>query len=280
MNREITHQQSKKFIGLDIYLCKHCNLNCKGCSRYCGLSKPTFYDSEKLINDLTILKNKGLNVGRLTFTGGEPLLHPDLYNIIKKTRLLFPDIPLNIFTNAKIFLKKRGLIEVLKENRIEVLYSRYVESDINYDKVEEVCKDNNILIYNIQTFDSKRKDKYIKTFSISRLSYDKYNLHKSQKDALDVMKKYLNICNDTCPCLWNGKIFLCGRCAFIETLNNLGEHFNVSKKDYLDINNINNINDYLKFISKPIPFCKYCFNRDAEHIEWTTDKSTLKDYVC
>ena len=139
MNPEIPNQLRNKFVGLDIYLARHCNLRCRGCTRYSNIAKPKFYDARQLNADLLTMVSKGINLTRITLTGGEPLLHPDLITIIKGIRLITNNVVIDLFTNGKLFMEmKDELLPVLKRYYVEVLFSRY-DSDIEYDQMVKAC---------------------------------------------------------------------------------------------------------------------------------------------
>ena len=61
---------------------RRCNLACTYCNEYDSVSKPV--PADVLISRIGRLADLGLSI--LTFSGGEPLLHPDLDDIIKATR--------------------------------------------------------------------------------------------------------------------------------------------------------------------------------------------------
>ena len=261
MNPEIPNQLRNKFVGLDIYLARHCNLRCRGCTRYSNIAKPQFYDAKQLIADLLTMVSRGINLTRITLTGGEPLLHPDLIDIIKGIRLCMNNVVIDIFTNGKLFMEmKDELLPVLKKYNVELLFSRY-DTDIEYDQMIEICKQNEIFC------------KSISEFTCNRIA------HPNDKSRHPVWK--YNYCSDTCPCLWDSKIFLCGRCALIDSLNEyMHTSFKQTEKDYIKVSDLKSTEQYLYYISKPIPFCKNCFNHPGKNIIWSTKKPQLSDFIC
>ena len=61
---------------------RRCNLSCAYCNEYDGYSKPVPLDT--MLHRLELLG--GLKTGVITISGGEPLLHPDLDEIIRGIR--------------------------------------------------------------------------------------------------------------------------------------------------------------------------------------------------
>ena len=236
MNEEITKQTKTKKVGLDILLCKHCNLRCRACARFSNVAKPYFYDFSMLKSDLKKIKDT-LTVERFTFTGGEPLLHPQLENILAYTRELYPD--------------------------------KYINSNVDYDAIESMATANGIAFHNICLYNNKSCPELKSKMYLFKLS-------KHIKDDLNTKKQ---MCDGDCPCLWESKIFQCGTVAFIDTLNSVFKtNFYHCKGDYLEVNDLTS-DKYFNYITKPIPFCRYCMNCKVDEIEWSQAKSTIDDYV-
>src|SRR5262245_20628599 len=61
---------------------RRCNLSCTYCNEYDDYSKPA--STPELVHRVDLLA--GLGTGMVTFSGGEPLLHPDLDAIIRRIR--------------------------------------------------------------------------------------------------------------------------------------------------------------------------------------------------
>ena len=267
MNKENIKQAKTKKVGLDILLCKHCNLRCRACSRFSNIAKPYFYDFTMLKSDLKKIK-EALDVDRFTFTGGEPLLHPQLENILVYTRELFPKIGISIFTNGKDLIEK-NIWNLLKKLNIGVTYTKYINSNVDYDNIESVARANGITLHNICLYDKKNCPELKSKMFLFKLS-------KDIKDDLNTKKQK---CEGDCPCLWESKIFQCGTVAFIDILNNTFKtDFYRCNEDYIEVNNLTP-DKYFNYIMKPIPFCKYCMNCKIEEIQWSQTRSTIDDYV-
>src|ERR1700760_3234491 len=58
---------------------RQCNLSCKYCNEYDKVSKPVSLETIK--HRIDLLAKLGTNI--VTISGGEPLLHPDLDEIIR-----------------------------------------------------------------------------------------------------------------------------------------------------------------------------------------------------
>ena len=68
--------------AVEINAVRHCNLSCRSCSHSAPISSKQIYDSEILERDLKSI-SKYLHCDYVRLLGGEPLLHPNLLDILK-----------------------------------------------------------------------------------------------------------------------------------------------------------------------------------------------------
>jgi uncharacterized radical SAM superfamily Fe-S cluster-containing enzyme len=61
---------------------RRCNLSCAYCNEYDNVSKPV--PTAEMLRRIDLLA--ALGAGIITFSGGEPLLHPDLDEMIRRIR--------------------------------------------------------------------------------------------------------------------------------------------------------------------------------------------------
>ncbi|HEY3952561.1 MAG TPA: hypothetical protein VGM53_04240, partial [Streptosporangiaceae bacterium] len=64
---------------------EHCNLRCRSCAHLSPVLPKHFVDPGSLCSDLTAL-SKSYRVNVLKILGGEPLLHPDLPEVLLAAR--------------------------------------------------------------------------------------------------------------------------------------------------------------------------------------------------
>ena len=77
-----------------------------------------------------------------------------------------------------------------------------------------------------------------------------------------------------CYQYYDGKLFLCPCCAYINKVNKyFNKKFEISKDDYLEISKIESLQQILEYLSNPIPFCKYCdVDKRTFKSQWSTSK--------
>ena len=74
---------------LDIHVVDHCNLRCAGCLHFAPLAEKGFLDLEEYDRDLETLaaiKGFGGYFSCICLMGGEPLLHPQIDEVVRITR--------------------------------------------------------------------------------------------------------------------------------------------------------------------------------------------------
>lgn len=79
-----------------------CNYQCKFCHNEGTCTKNTkFLDKGGIISLTKIAKD--LNIEKITLTGGEPLLHPEILDIVAGIRTTHPEVTLGMATNGMMF---------------------------------------------------------------------------------------------------------------------------------------------------------------------------------
>ena len=128
---------------------------------------PTFYDYKQFATDLSAFTKLNIeNINIIKFTGGEPFLHPQLFEMFAFARELFPAIPMECYTNGSLLVKMPiEKLEMLKLLEIVPVITEYppLESKLNdfYAVADELgLKYNVIFAENTKIF-SKRPLNFI-----------------------------------------------------------------------------------------------------------------------
>ena len=134
--------------GFGIAISSHCNLNCKGCDVYSPLAKKEFVTYEQFCKDMEKLKELAPDREFDTvFIGGEPLLNPELVQIMYKTKELFPNAKRAILTNGTL-LNKMGnnFWQAIKDTNVKFSITKYpinidFKSDLNGVKISQIYQE-------------------------------------------------------------------------------------------------------------------------------------------
>jgi hypothetical protein len=264
--------RTKKALKFEIHLAEHCNLNCASCNHFSPLAGEEYLDVDSYRNDcarIAELTNGHIEMIRLM--GGEPLLHPQLIEIMKISRQFFDNGTLiEIVTNGILLPKQPAEFWAqCKENAVRIFISKY-PIKLNLDLIETVSKQ-----YCVPIIYSNNIDKS------NNWRSEPLDLSGSQNIKTNFFVCYKG---NNCIQLKNGKLFTCQQAAYINHFNN---HFNtrleITKKDYISIYGDVSITEILRFLAKPIPFCRYCLIGDnykpRNNQQWRISEQDITEWT-
>lgn len=223
---------------IETHIVEHCNLKCRGCSHFSGLSQPQFKNLDVYKTEFTQLAKITNNyIHTIRIMGGEPLLHPQVVEFCTFTRNLFPKSEIVLVSNGILLpnLKDED-IEILNNNNIALCISNY-GLKLDYEKMNKFKR---------HYFHSKN---------------DMYNISLDLTGNQNITTSFFNC--DIVQGHWyffkNGRIYQCCVMANIDYFCN---YFNKEIKYNLDDISIDIYNNSLpeieKFLATPHEACKYC----------------------
>lgn len=243
----IARCQPRKFLKFEVHIVDHCNLNCRGCGHFSPISSPVYLDLDQYKKDLLrIHKLFGINVRLINLMGGEPLLHSRLTDFFFITRKIFPDTNISLITNGLLLPNmSNSFWEAIEENDIQIEVTRY-PIKFDYSFISELAKTKHA------RFCFFGSTKYTaRTFN--RLPLD---LAGTQDEVLSYIMCYM--AND-CIALKNGKLYPCPVAAYAYKISHIHDiKFTNLNRDFIDIYAAESAEQIMEFLSRPIPFCRYC----------------------
>ena len=262
---------------IEYHITDQCNLKCASCIHYCALVDNSVQHKsiEQITADLYLLHKIKDEFDEFHILGGEPLLSPYLIDCIELSRKLFDTQRIILITNGIIEFSEE-LLNCLQINNIEVIISEYPFKD-NYKEYYDNLKnilDNYHIVYKSNWCDEFQ----IKQLANTYIDYDKETL-------LNCRMRY-------CMQLVNGKLYVCPELAYF---NYFDTYFNglhnmystaINKKDFLDLNTLENIDELYNFQNNSIPtLCNYC-NDCARFVdynmtwgEWHRSNKDIKEWI-
>ena len=266
--RMLRYQPQPRLGLMEIIILDHCNLNCKGCVHFSPLAEKILYPKENIQNDLKQLSL--LTDGCLTnlrIMGGEALLHPDLLEILKTARKYFPKTTINILSNGILLpTQKQEFWDICKENNIIVAVTKY-PIDLDYDNIEKTANANKVkFIYftNSKLITKTLFKIFIDLTGLQDPRQKFFNCHRANRSTNFV----------------DGKIYPCPVAACITNFNRkFGTSLELEKGDYLDIYKTKDVKEILAFLSKPIPFCRYCKVTQSHTFPWERSKQDISEWT-
>jgi len=262
------HGAEPKGRWFEISAVEHCNLNCAMCSHFSPIAPKEFISLEQLAQDLKALyRLVGDNIDGLKVLGGEPLLHPQIAEVIYICKKYFPSKQLLLFTNG-LLLDKMPIhfFDACKKCSAKVIitpYSPSIELSAKW-----ILKLFNLGIKGDLSCDGQREFHKIPLDSTGSQNIN-WNWYE---------KCFLG---GYCSLIQNGKIFPCTTVCKIAHLNSyFGTNYKVTSKDYFDLHNSElTYEDLKEFLKQPIPFCRYCnFNNFSTGNTWRISKKELNEW--
>lgn len=259
----------KPIINFTCHLVEHCNLGCKGCDHFAPLANERFTDIKLFENDMKRMAELfNGQASRIGLLGGEPLLHPEAAGFAAITRKYFPYAKIRIITNGLLLLKQnKEFWNICRENNIIIEMTKY-PVNIKIDEIEDVAHKEKV---QLQYFANSKR--VLKTSYFLPLDLD------GEQDARDSFRNCFH--SNECIMLKDGKIFTCTIAPNIEHFNKFfGTNLVLTSDDYINIYEVESGKEVLKFLSKPIPFCRYCNVRKRSFGHpWEQSRGIIDEWV-
>ena len=243
-----------------------CNLNCKGCLFACNaMNKGSHTDILQIKADLKRMSELFEDIPWIRILGGEPLLHPNIVEVLEYCRECFPESEVDLCTNGLLLPKmKSSFYECLISNRISVHISGYRPTYEMIDEIDEQMKKYNLIYVVLE------RNEFMKYYTLSNTN--------------DPLKSYEKCIASACREVYRGKLSNCSAVIAFEKMN---EQFGTSYKvieniDWFNIHNENiDIWKVIKALDEPMGICRYCSDSKNEKFDWSYagKNVTINDYI-
>ena len=201
-------------------------------------------------------------VDRIEFIGGEPLMHPDIVEIVKeavKYKSQFGFI--RITTNATI-VPSEMLLRVLNESgcKFDFLVDNYGELSVNFDKIVRILDENNIT-YRVDEYHGKREEQrfggWIDFGDFTDQMYSEEQIQYNFEHCAAIKRNV---------CITHGKVFPC----CYEMAGYLEGKLPLIEGEYIDLFDENiSLEDKKKiaqdFWKNSLYACRFCKSFNAEN---------------
>ncbi|MBQ9245965.1 radical SAM protein [bacterium] len=246
---------------------KHCNLNCKYCDHFSPLADVEFKDVKQLEKEFKQIK-KIIELEKIGIMGGEPLLHPDLVQILNTTKMIFPETQILLVTNGILLDKLSDDFWITcNRNKVGILISK-LNIKINTDEIKKKIRQFNVMA----TYYGADSNEYKKMY--------KPVLDLNGQQCIEEMHEKCWQNKGKCNYYENGKLYKCSIAGNIDSFNKFfGKNLEITKKDYIDIykTNFRKIEEYF---NNPIDFCRYCnLNAIKYDLDWEISKKDISEWT-
>jgi len=272
MKRIILYPNTKrrKTLKFELHLTTHCNLNCKGCNTFSSIAQEGFASFDQIKADLNrISKIANKRIITILLAGGEPLLHPQLIEIMNYIHKEFSYVSiLYIISNAVLLMQQKDEFwEACKKNNFILFITKY-PIGLPYDKIVGKAKEKGVCL---------------KFMDNSALTKKKFRKVPINLEGTENAKYSFSACSgaNNCITIKEGKIYPCSLIPRIEIFNQFfSENLVVSEKDSIDIYKADNLDEILDFLCKPVPFCRYCsVKKPVFGLNWGITEKDINEWV-
>lgn len=242
--------------NIDIIATEKCNLNCATCGHLAPIvdkDSPDYFKAEDLAATISKLKELDRVLDSILITGGEPMLNPDLPEIVDIVYKNFPDKQRYLYSNLTLYEKNREwLLKKMNETGTSLIGSMYPGH--NDDGMGQAMSDRDEGLIDFKIgggFPPNFGD-----FPISR--EPKYN-NRTKGGCY----------NSRCIALKGNYIYLC---PVVSAIPHANKFFNMSLEDSdfnrICLDDIEVPEELLVRILLPMPFCKHCNPYRGNLIGW------------
>lgn len=251
-----------KNIFLEYYITISCNLNCIACSTFSPLikGKKEFVSLDYIKEDFSKMykiSENGKRIWELALMGGEPLMHPDIVNIIKYFGEL--GIRLRLVTNGILIPSmKDEFFQALKDYKVNLKVSKY--KVVKYEKIFKKLIDNDI--------------KWV-TYNLNGEFGHQY-LHNEKVGVTDCRYR------GNMYILRDGKVYTCSETAFFDVFDEKfkGEHnLKLTEDDYVDLKDVESMDELMEKRKVVPPLCEYCDGSNKKSTKWDISTGSIDEWL-
>ena len=251
---------------IDVQVCGHCNLRCAGCMHFAPVAEESFLELGKYEDDLArfaTIKDVSSYFAAIVLMGGEPLLHPNIVEIIRMTRRYLPEILVALCTNG-LLLKRMGedFWAALIECEVDLTISPY-PIHLDYDALIDFVQAKGARARFNRDITGMCDGKEI----FVRLSLD-------PNGGCNPAESFIS-----CPFggyflqLARGAIWPCQVAAHHRYFSkHFGYDMHDGPEDSLPLESIASVDDIETFRRNPHPMCCYCDNDSLSVMPWERSK--------
>jgi cyclic pyranopterin phosphate synthase len=223
----------------------HCNLSCRSCSHLSNRMNKYYVEPDNILKDLSRLA-KYCRPQHVRLCGGEPLLHPNLLEVVDAVRDSSISKYIRVVTNGLLLHR---MPDEFWQKVDQIHISRYPQSKLtsqNIRSFQQLSKIHNV----------EMSIRYVNRFreSFSELGTDDLNLVKRIYSTCKIAHTWC------CQAIYEGYFYRCSPSIMIALLFRDNRNYSV-ESDGLKIEHSETFVDDLKaFLTskKPLKACKYC----------------------
>lgn len=241
-------------------LTSHCNLNCQMCTAFSPIAEKSFLSIESFYKDLSRMGSLfGSKNVWFRMVGGEPLLHPQVVDMMLLARKILPNALISITTNGLLAKKMNDEFYAVARNKnIVLLNSPYPPVDA--DGVVAFIRNLGINSFKtVQKFTSKKLALDLSGLQDAKVAFDR--------------------CGYRCNFILDGKLSRCFYPMVIRHFNKkFGQDLKTTRNDFIDIHG-HDREEIKDFLQSSMDFCRYCKNDKKEYFDWKKSTKEISEWT-
>ena len=245
---------------LEFHVADHCNLNCAACQHFSAIADPVMHTANDIKRDLLQLSKYISDIGVIRIMGGEPLLNPEISEIIGIVRNIYAESSIYVVTNGMLLKRmSSAFFEKCLVNEIILHISYYLPMVENRPYIEKMLNE-----YGVKYVFSELNTYFLK----------KYTLEPCE-DAEKVFSGCIQSC---CNNLYDGQMAACFLPFTQKYFNNNFEK-ELPTDGAVSLYDENLTTYKLKsHLQKPFKRCCYCSKEDDE-IRWHVTGNSINEWI-
>lgn len=265
--RKLKFSEEKPSIHyFEVPITDNCNLNCKGCLFASNMTEGIEHvEFSSLERDAKRMSELFYDVPWIRILGGEPLMHPQIIEILKCYRRYFPDSEVDLCTNGLLLPKmEKKFWDCVKEYRISIHVSGYKPTYSLLGKIDDILSEQGI------PYAILKREEFLKYYT---------------REAENDMKKSFEKCIASgCYEVYRGRMSTCSAVIAFEKFNRVfGTSYQITEgEDWFDIHNPQiDVWRVKEKLETPSYICKYCSDSKMESFQWdySLQMPVLDDYL-
>ena len=198
--------------------------------------------------------------------GGEPLLNPDLIDIMSISRDELKNTVIYLYTNGLCFPRMEDVFwETCNKLNINIRITQY-PVNFDYTKWERYAADKGVMV----SYENPEPEKTtIKTPLV-------------EKDGLNPYKNYIKCYHaNHCIVLRDGRLYTCPFSAWIDILNRYYDtKFPELIRNSISIYDVDDKSIVEEFLRRPNPLCSFCHIDHIQYeIPWDVSKRKREEWI-
>lgn len=248
----------------EIHVTDHCNLNCRGCTHFSNLCKPSFADIVEFEKDMRAMARVFSHVHQIYLLGGEPLLHPEVDAFVRVARDAFPRTKLFLMTNGTLVTRmSEAFWTALAETKTVLLCDSY-PIGLPVEEIEQLGREHGVTVeWTVQ------REEFFKIPIDTAGGHDRGRSFRGCEGF------------NNCPIVRDGRLY---PCAFIAYADALRDYFGIDELEPVDTDSIG-IRDeadpekVMRFLRNPVPWCANCDMENRAFYPWGRSERKPEEWL-